>query len=197
MDLTKFIEEHSFQFDNVFDSDQDNQAIYETTVLPLVVETFKGAKTTCFAYGQTGSGKTFTMMGPSDGSVPGLYLLAAYDVIDLLNQYTDLELYLSFYEIYCGKLQDLLNKRAEILCREDNKQQVQLVNLVEIRCHTAQDIMAALSKGTALRASGATGANAESSRSHAIMTMTLKHYDKPYSKMSFIDLAGSERGADT
>lgn len=136
-------------------------------------------------------------MGPSDGSVPGLYLLAAYDVIDLLNQYTDLELYLSFYEIYCGKLQDLLNKRAEIICREDNKQQVQLVNMIEIRCHTAQDIMAALSKGTALRASGATGANAESSRSHAIMTMTLKHYDKPYSKMSFIDLAGSERGADT
>lgn len=57
--------------------------------------------------------------------------------------------------------------------------------------------MTALSKGMALRASGATGANAESSRSHAIMTMTLKHYDKPYSKMSFIDLAGSERGADT
>ena len=74
---------------------------------------------------------------------------------------------------------------------------MQLVNLIEIRCHTAQDIMTALSKGMALRASGATGANAESSRSHAIMTMTLKHYDKPYSKMSFIDLAGSERGADT
>ena len=119
VDLTKFIEEHAFQFDNVFDSDQDNQCIYNECVLPLVVETFKGAKTTCFAYGQTGSGKTFTMMGPSDGSVPGLYLLAAYDVIDLLNSYTDLELYLSFFEIYCGKLQDLLNKRAEILCRED------------------------------------------------------------------------------
>ena len=29
------------------------------------------------------------------------------------------------------------------------------------------------------------------------MTMSLKHYDKLYSKMSFIDLAGSERGADT
>ena len=104
VDLTKFIEEHFFQFDNVFDVDQDNRAIYETCVLPLVVETFKGAKTTCFAYGQTGSGKTYTMMGPSDGSVPGLYLLAAYDVIDLLNSYTDIELYVSFYEIYCGKL---------------------------------------------------------------------------------------------
>lgn len=51
VDLTKFIEEHYFQFDNVFDSDQDNRSIYETCVLPLVVETFKGAKTTCFAYG--------------------------------------------------------------------------------------------------------------------------------------------------
>ncbi len=83
-------------------------------------------------------------MGPSDGSVPGLYLLAAYDVIDLLNSYTDLELYLSFFEIYCGKLQDLLNKRAEVICREDNKQQVQLVNLTEIRCHAADEIMSAL-----------------------------------------------------
>ena len=63
-----------------------------------------GRSVCIFAYGQTGSGKTFTMMGPSDGSIPGLYLLAAYDVIDLLNQYTDLDLYLSFYEIYCGKL---------------------------------------------------------------------------------------------
>jgi kinesin family protein 2/24 len=48
-----------------------------------------------------------------------------------------------------------------------------------------------------LRAQGTTGANAESSRSHAIMSMSLKHYERLYSKMSFIDLAGSERGADT
>ena len=57
--------------------------------------------------------------------------------------------------------------------------------------------MHALSKGMQLRAMGTTGANSESSRSHAIMTMTLKHYEKLYSKMSFIALAGSERGADT
>lgn len=166
-------------------------------MLPLVCETFKGAKTSCFAYGQTGSGKTFTMMGPSDGSVPGLYLLAAYDMIDLLNQYTDLDLFISFYEIYCGKLQDLLNNRKEVVCREDGKQQVNIVNLTMIPCNNVEDIMAALQKGMGLRAQGTTGANSESSRSHAIMTMTLKHYDKPYSKMSFIDLAGSERGADT
>ena len=63
VDLTKDIEEHSFTFDNVFESDQDNTSVYNECVLPLVAETFKGAKTTCFAYGQTGSGKTYTMMG--------------------------------------------------------------------------------------------------------------------------------------
>ena len=85
VDLTKYIEEHNFSFDNAFEDTADNRHIYEVCVLPLVAETFKGAKTTCFAYGQTGSGKTFTMMGTSDGTVPGLYLLAAYDVIDLLH----------------------------------------------------------------------------------------------------------------
>jgi kinesin family member 2/24 len=50
-----------------------------------VLETFKGAMTTCFAYGQTGSGKTFTMMGTPDGTVPGIYLLASFDIIDMLN----------------------------------------------------------------------------------------------------------------
>jgi len=53
--------------------------------------------------------------------VPGLYLLASYDVIDLLNQYSDLELYISFFEIYCGKLYDLLNNREIVFCREDAK----------------------------------------------------------------------------
>jgi len=49
--MTKYIEEHSFTFDNVFESDKDNNDIYEECVKPLVAETFKGAKTTCFAYG--------------------------------------------------------------------------------------------------------------------------------------------------
>jgi kinesin family member 2/24 len=131
VDLTKYIEEHSFTFDNVFEHDQDNNEIYNECVLPLVSETFKGAKTTCFAYGQTGSGKTFTMMGTTDGSVSGMYTLAAYDIIDLLNAYEGLDLFLSFYEIYCGKLYDLLNSRKHVECREDAKQRVNIVNLTE------------------------------------------------------------------
>jgi kinesin family protein 2/24 len=80
-------------------------------------------------------------MGPGDGSVPGLYLLAAYDIIDLLHSYTDLKLNLSFYEIYCGKLQDLLNKKSEVTCREDKNGQVTLTNIKEIECTDVEKIM--------------------------------------------------------
>jgi len=165
-------------------------------VQPLVAETFKGAKTTCFAYGQTGSGKTFTMMGTSDGSVSGMYTLASYDIIELLEQYEGLELSVSFYEIYCGKLFDLLNKRAKVECREDSRGRVQIANLTEKPVQRIEEVMDTIHAGLKCRTSGTTGANAESSRSHAILTYFIKHSGKVFSKMSFIDLAGSERGAD-
>ena len=47
--------------------------------------------------------------------VPGLYQLAAQDVFDIIasGQYgTDLHVWVSFFEIYCGQLFDLLNKRT-------------------------------------------------------------------------------------
>ena len=53
-------------------------------------------------------------MGTPDGSVSGMYTLAAYDLIEQLNEYEGLELYVSFYEIYCGELYDLLNKRTRV-----------------------------------------------------------------------------------
>lgn len=51
VDLTKYIEEHQFTFDNVFEYTMNNREIYDEVVLPLVSETFKGAKTTVFAFG--------------------------------------------------------------------------------------------------------------------------------------------------
>jgi kinesin family protein 2/24 len=64
------------------------------------------------------------MMGTTDGKVPGLYLLASYDIINYLTHFPDLVLVISFYEIYCGKLFDLLNNRKDLVCREDAKYKV-------------------------------------------------------------------------
>lgn len=71
------------------------------------------------------------MMGTQDGEVPGLFLLASYDIINYLQQFPDLVLVVSFYEIYCGKLFDLLNNRKDLVCREDAKQKVNIVGLTE------------------------------------------------------------------
>ena len=136
------------------------------------------------------------MMGTADGSVSGMYTLASYDIIDLLEAYDGLDCYISFYEIYCGKLYDLLNKRTMVQCREDGKQRVNIINLTEIKVTNVEAIMEMIHAGLKCRTSGETGANAESSRSHAILTYSIKHGGKLFSKMSFIDLAGSERGAD-
>ena len=53
--------------------------------------------------------------------------------------------------------------------------------------------------GLQTRTTGTTGANLDSSRSHAILQLVLrdKNTNKMFGKLSFIDLAGSERGADT
>jgi kinesin family protein 2/24 len=138
-------------------------------------------------------------MGSQDGTNPGLYLLAAYDLCNLLQSYPELTLFVSFYEIYCGKLYDLFNNRELVHCREDHKQKVNIVGLSEIQVSNVQAIMESIEAGLQSRTSGVTGANADSSRSHAILQLQLKEVktQKDFGKMSFIDLAGSERGADT
>ena len=85
VDLTKYEEEYQFNFDAAFDEHTTNQQLYLAVVRPIVEAAFNRARVTCFAYGQTGSGKTYTMLGDYNDRVPGLYLLAAYDIFCLLN----------------------------------------------------------------------------------------------------------------
>ena len=195
VDLTKYIEEHHFTFDGVYNEETSNQDLYISAIQPIVQASFQGAKVTCFAYGQTGSGKTFTMMG--EGSSPGLYLLAARDLFFYRDQYfRNIKFTVSFYEIYCGKLHDLLNDRNQLFAREDAKQNVNIVGLQNKPVETVDNLMKLIGTGMEVRTTGQTGANDDSSRSHAILEINLKQGKSVVGKMSFIDLAGSERGAD-
>jgi kinesin family member 2/24 len=88
-----------------------------------------------------------------------------------LTQFPDLVLVISFYEIYCGKLFDLLNNRKDLICREDAKQKINIVGLTEVPVKDVEEIMKVIGCGLQERTSGVTGANADSSRSHAILQM--------------------------
>ena len=139
VDLTKFTNNQEFTFDGVFDTEATNVEIYRRTAQPLIEHLFKQGKATCFAYGQTGSGKTFTMMGPGTNASyehQGLYVQASRDIFALLArpEFAHLNLIVSFFEIYGGKLFDLLNGRQKLVAREDANQQCCVVGLTEKPC---------------------------------------------------------------
>ncbi|XP_057714231.1 kinesin-like protein KIF2C isoform X2 [Corythoichthys intestinalis] len=207
VDLTKYLENKTFQFDHCFDEESTNELVYRFTAKPLVQSIFEGGMATCFAYGQTGSGKTHTMGGDFTGKqqncARGIYALAAQDVFSYLNhwRYNDLNLsaYVSFFEIYNGKVYDLLNKKAMLRVLEDEHQQVQVVGLQEVCVATADMVIKMIQQGTACRTFGQTSANANSSRSHAILQIVLRRNDRNntlHGKFSLVDLAGNERGTD-
>ncbi|XP_055497587.1 kinesin-like protein KIF2C isoform X3 [Leucoraja erinacea] len=205
VDLTKFLDNQPFKFDYVFDDSAINEEVYRFTAKPLVQTIFERGMATCFAYGQTGSGKTHTMGGDFSGknqdSSKGIYALATQDVFSLLEQprYKDLNLkvFVSFFEIYSGKVFDLLNKKTKLRIMEDNKQQVQIVGLLEQDVFCVDDVIMNIDMGSNYRTSGQTSANNYSSRSHAVFQIILRKKDKLYGQFSLIDLAGNERGADT
>ncbi|KAI6063956.1 Kinesin-like protein KIF2C [Aix galericulata] len=205
VDLTKYLETQAFRFDFAFDELASNEMVYRFTARPLVQTIFEGGKATCFAYGQTGSGKTHTMggdfLGRAQNASKGIYAFASQDVFLLLNQpryrSQDLEVYVTFFEIYNGKVFDLLNKKAKLRVLEDGKQQVQVVGLQERQVSCAEDVIRMIEMGSACRTSGQTFANASSSRSHACFQILLRRRGKMFGKFSLVDLAGNERGADT
>ncbi|XP_049987881.1 kinesin-like protein KIF2C isoform X2 [Alexandromys fortis] len=205
VDLTKYLENQAFCFDYAFDETASNEVVYRFTARPLVQTIFEGGKATCFAYGQTGSGKTHTMggdlSGKSQNATKGIYAMASRDVFLLKSQprYRNLglEVYVTFFEIYNGKVFDLLNKKAKLRVLEDSKQQVQVVGLQEYLVNCADDVIKMINMGSACRTSGQTFANSNSSRSHACFQILLRAKGRLHGKFSLVDLAGNERGADT
>ena len=196
VDLTRYIERHRFVFDDALAEGVSNDDVYRSTVQPLVQTLFWGGKATCFAYGQTGSGKTYTMTP--------LPLKAADEIFSILNgnrEFKNFYLYVSCFEIYGGKIFDLLNARKKLEIREDSKRRVVVVGLKEFAADSLSFIQTLIHRASSTRSTGTTGANTDSSRSHSIMQFAIKKGNKAgvslVGKISFIDLAGSERGADT
>jgi kinesin family protein 2/24 len=167
----------------------------------------------CFIFIQ----KTYSMIGPQGGRSEhnGLYVLASRDLFHSLQSQAafkqqKLQVYVSFFEIYGGKLYDLLAERRKLISREDAAKSVNIVGLKEKKVHNATQVMECITHGNSVRSTGQTGANIDSSRSHAILQITIKRIVEKssssllqgkkvkqiYGRMSFIDLAGSEKGSE-
>lgn len=198
--------EKRYTFDVAFDPQATNDDVYNGTIRDLVVGVLYGINTTVFAYGATGSGKTYTMVGgPKD---PGLMVLSLQRIFEERNRLfadEDFEVQCAYCEVYNEVIYDLLVRNSGPLeLREDPEQGVQVAGLKYITVKTADDILDLLEEGNKRRKTEATDANAQSSRSHAVLEIVIKrtprnHYrvQQLRAKLSLVDLAGSERAADT
>ncbi|CAF0973884.1 unnamed protein product [Rotaria sordida] len=181
VDLTKYLDNQTFKFDYTFDEKASTELVYHYTAAPLIETIFNGGNATVFAYGQTGSGKTFTMGGDLSSAKTdyshGIYAQTARDIFHRLSQpqyRSSIEIFVTFYEIYCGKVFDLLNNKKRLRVLEDQKGLVQVCDRKEQQVKSVQDVLNIIQHGMSIRTSGTTAANSNSSRSHAVLQIILK-----------------------
>jgi kinesin family protein 2/24 len=84
------------------------------------------------------------------------------------NSGKDLEFYVSFFEIYGGRLFDLLNGKNKLTVLEDKNQKIQIYGLEEKLAGSPDEMRDIIELGNSIRTTHNTVTNETSSRSHAI-----------------------------
>ncbi|KAL0248428.1 hypothetical protein GEMRC1_003664 [Eukaryota sp. GEM-RC1] len=201
--------DQKFAFDRVFDSSSTQREVYEYAAQDLITDVFKGYNATVFAYGATGAGKTHTMLG-NEKAGPGVMVFCIQDLFRLMQEHTsesDFSLTLSYLEVYNETLRDLLKPDTSdpLDIREDSQKGIIVSNLSTYSPQSVEEILQLLQSGNANRSQCPTDANATSSRSHAVLQISIESEckasgtmrNKRVGKLSLIDLAGSERASRT
>ena len=199
--------EKTFRFDKVYDASAKQSEVYEGAE-PLLQSALDGLNVCIFAYGQTGSGKTYTMngaMNSKDKDARGLMPRTFDLVFEKINKQTlmDVEVRMFVLELYVDKLIDLFaakpDEGEEKIVIRKNKFGTVMPTGVNVRiAKSSEDLYKYLEEATQRRKVSSTKMNAESSRSHLIVSIVLKLKDKQSGdesegKITLVDLAGCER----
>ncbi|NWH76096.1 KIF15 protein, partial [Piaya cayana] len=206
-----------FTFDYVANMETTQESVFSSVAKNIVESCMNGYNGTIFAYGQTGSGKTFTMMGPSDsdkfthslrGVIPRSFEYLFFLIEREKEKAGSGKSFLckcSFIEIYNEQIFDLLDTASSgLFLREHIKKGVFVDGAVEQVLSSAAEAYQVLTMGWRNRRVASTSMNRESSRSHAVFTITVESMEKNNevvnirsSLLNLVDLAGSERQKDT
>ena len=173
-----------YNYDYVFGEEDDTAQIYSELVKDIVSSvSHDGLNSTIFTYGQTSSGKTFTMQGIHD--TEGLIQLAARDIMfktieQQMNANSESVVKVSYVEIYNEELRDLLSDKRKsnpsyLEIREDDRKGVIAIeNLKQVAVRNLDQLMQVFRVGEANKSMGSTKMNDRSSRSHAILQITVE-----------------------
>ncbi|CAO3625301.1 unnamed protein product [Cunninghamella echinulata] len=198
----------NFAFDKVFGMNTPQKDVFDYSIKTIVDDVTAGYNGTVFAYGQTGSGKTFTMMGAdidneeTKGIIPRI-VGQIFDSIMAAPSNLEFTVKVSYMEIYMEKVRDLLNPSHDNLpIHEDKSKGVYVKDLLEVYVGSSEEVYEVMRRGSNNRVVAYTNMNAESSRSHSIVviTITQKNVDTGAAKsgkLYLVDLAGSEKVGKT
>ncbi|XP_016933239.2 kinesin-like protein KIF3A [Drosophila suzukii] len=201
----------TYYFDNVFDGGSNQMDLYVDTARPIVDKVLEGYNGTILAYGQTGTGKTYTMSGnPDSPQTKGIIPNAFAHIFGHIAKAKENQKFLvrvSYMEIYNEEVRDLLGKDVgkSLEVKERPDIGVFVKDLSGYVVHNADDLENIMRLGNKNRAVGATKMNEESSRSHAIFSITVERSELGeggvqhvrMGKLQLVDLAGSERQSKT
>lgn len=201
----------NYYFDNVFDGDSSQLDLYVDTARPIVEKVLEGYNGTILAYGQTGTGKTYTMSGnPESPQTKGIIPNAFAHIFGHIAKAKENQKFLvrvSYMEIYNEEVRDLLGKDVtkSLEVKERPDIGVFVKDLSGYVVHNADDLENIMKLGNKNRVVGATKMNSESSRSHAIFSITIERSELTETgqqhvrmgKLQLVDLAGSERQSKT
>ncbi|KAK2907487.1 hypothetical protein Q8A73_008560 [Channa argus] len=187
--------------------------VYKDIGEEMLLHAFEGYNVCIFAYGQTGAGKSYTMMGKQDvKDQQGIIPLLCEDLFTKISDNTDnsmsYSVEVSYMEIYCERVRDLLNpkNKGNLRVREHPLMGPYVEDLSKLAVTSYNDIQDLMDSGNKARTVAATNMNETSSRSHAVFNIifTQKRLDQEtdntsekVSKISLVDLAGSERADST
>ncbi|KAG0147379.1 hypothetical protein CROQUDRAFT_656109 [Cronartium quercuum f. sp. fusiforme G11] len=238
-----------FTFDRVYSPDEGQQSIW-ASVEGLVARFLEGYNVTVLAYGQTSSGKSYTMgtdrlsaaeLAEHDstddddstasariGIIPRAVRTIFHRIRQSPTTAKQTTIKTSYVEIYNEDLIDLVagssssaSAPGQVTIREDKDGKIIWSGLKELKVTGAREVMEILERGSSVRQTNSTDMNAQSSRSHAIFSLSLtqRKSNSPSngsgrrsrvasptpgagadsewvtvtSKFHFVDLAGSER----
>lgn len=188
------VSSHTYCFDAFFGPSATNEQVFSSAAKQIVGAALQGFNGTVFAFGMTGSGKTYTMMGQQ--SDPGIIPQSFAHIFASIHEHDEeVEVRLSYMELYCERLRDLLQPHSgdqNLQIREDAQVGVFVPNATTQTVTTWEECQRVLDIGQSHRAMTATKMNEESSRSHAVLMAKIK-VGNTAAKLFLVDLAGSER----
>ncbi|XP_053458689.1 kinesin-like protein KIFC3 isoform X6 [Nycticebus coucang] len=192
----------SFELDKVFSPWASQQDVFQE-VQALITSCIDGFNVCIFAYGQTGAGKTYTMEGtPENPGINQRALQLLFSEVQEKASDWEYTITVSGAEIYNEVLRDLLGKepqeKLEIRLCPDGSGQLYVPGLTEFRVQSVDDINKVFEFGHTNRTTEFTNLNEHSSRSHALLIVTVRGVDcstglRTTGKLNLVDLAGSER----